>query len=103
MEMATKSALYALAGLVLTGSMAVAALAGLDEGNMPGPADSRFSADPESSSGWLNSLEIREPVETGAVPDRSMSSSDITCCTDSGEPKVESGGQSYRPGIDTGY
>jgi hypothetical protein len=102
MGMTRKSALYALAVVVLMGSMAVAALADDHGMNLYGPPGSSLSADPESGVGQWNSVELREPVETGAIPDRSMSSSDITCCTDSGEPTVEAGGFSYRPSIDSG-
>ena len=43
--------------------------------------------------------EIREPMETGALPDSSESSFK----EDTGElPTVELGGQRYRPGIDLG-
>ncbi len=100
--MATKSALYALAVLVLTGSMAVAALAGDHGMSMYGPPDSALSADPESSAGPLYSTEIREPVETGAVPGKSVGSSEFGSGTVGDEPTVEIGVNSYRPGVDLG-
>jgi len=102
MGMTRKSALYALAVVVLMGSMAVAALADDYGMNMYGPADSSVSAQPEQGVEQPNAGEIREPMETGAVPDRSESSSELFKM-DTGEvPTVELGGQAYRPGIDLG-
>jgi len=70
--MTRKSALYALAVVVLMGSMAVAAMAE-DEGmNTYGSADSSFSAQPQYGVDQQAAGEIREPVETGALPDRSV-------------------------------
>ena len=70
--MTRKSALYAFAVVVLMGSMAVAAIAE-DEGmNTYGPADSSFSAQPQYGLDQQAAGEIREPVETGALPDRSV-------------------------------
>ena len=43
--------------------------------------------------------EIRDPVETGAVPEKSVSS--FKRATGE-EPTVEIGGRMYRPGIDLG-
>ena len=100
--MTRKSALYALAAVVLMGSMAVVALADDHGMNMYGPPDASLSADPERSLGQLDAGEIREPVETGAVPDRSISSSEFGSGTVGDEPTVEIGGQSYRPSIDLG-
>jgi hypothetical protein len=72
MEMKGKSALYALAVVVLMGSMAVAALADDQEMNAYGPADSSFSTQPEYGVDQPSAGEIREPVETGALPDGSV-------------------------------
>ena len=70
--MTRKSALYALAVVVLMGSMAVAALAE-DEGmSVVGPAQSSVSAQTEQGMEQSYAGEIREPVETGALPDRSV-------------------------------
>jgi hypothetical protein len=98
--MTRKNALYALAVVVLMGSMAVAALADDHGMNVYGPPDVSFSADPERSLGQLDTGEIREPMETGSIPDRSESSSDLHASSD--EPTVEIGGQTYRPSIDLG-
>ncbi len=100
--MTRKSALYALAVVVLMGSVAVAALADDHGMNMYGPPDASLSADPERSATQPDAEGIREPVETGAVPDRSISSSELGSGTVGDEPTVEFGGQSFRPGIDLG-
>jgi len=68
--MTRKSALYALAFAVLMGTMAVAALADEQGTNMYGPADSSVSSQPEQGVESPDAGEIREPMETGAVPDR---------------------------------
>ncbi|HLN91171.1 MAG TPA: hypothetical protein VK429_04865 [Patescibacteria group bacterium] len=92
--MKSKSVLYALAVIVLTGGMAVAAFA-------EAPVAS-LSADPEQGLSPWGAGEIREPVETGAVPDRVEGSSDLFKQATGEEPAVEIGGQMYRPGVDTG-
>jgi hypothetical protein len=105
MEMTRKSVLYALAVVVLTGSMAVAALADDHGMNMYGPPDASLSADPEKSVGQVGTVEIveiREPVETGAVPEWSLSSYDLHSNATGDEPTVEIGGRLFRPGIDDG-
>jgi hypothetical protein len=102
MKMTRKSALYALAVVVLTGSMAVAALADDHGMNVYGPADASLSADPERSVGQVDVGEIRGPMETGSVPGRSESSSDMHSNATGDAPTVEIGGVSFRPGIDDG-
>jgi hypothetical protein len=102
MGMTRKNALYVLAVVVLMGSMAVAALADDHGMNMYGAPDASLSADPERSVGQPVTVEIREPVETGAVPDRPGSSSDLGSGTVSDEPMAEIGGWKFRPGIDDG-
>ena len=103
--MTRKTALYVLAVVVLTGGMAVAALAGDHAMNMYGPPDASLSADPEKGVAQLETVEIveiREPVETGAVPDRSLSSSDMRSNVGGDEPTAEYGGQTFRTDIDLG-
>ena len=101
--MTRKSALYAMAVVVLMGSMAVAALADDHGMNMYGPAESSVSAQPEQGMEQLDAGgEIREPVETGAFPDRSISSSELGSGAVGDELTVEFGGLKYRPGIDDG-
>lgn len=96
--MTRKGVLYALAVVVLTGGMAVAALADHEETNgMYGPADSSVSAQPEQGveqPGVEQPVagETREPMETGAVPDLPGSSSDQVCCSESGDPTFRPGG-----------
>jgi len=70
--MTNKSALYALAVVVLMGGMAVAALAAEDPMDTFAPGDSSYSAQPEYGADQSAAGEIREPVETGALPDHSV-------------------------------
>jgi hypothetical protein len=94
MGMTGKGALYALAVAVLMGTMAVAALAH-DQQLMVetyGPADSFISSQPEQGVEEQNTGEIREPMETGAVPDPPVSSSDLNCCTNGTDPTYWMGG-----------
>ena len=74
--MTGKSVLYALAVAVLMGTMAVAALADDQGMNLYGPTDSSVSSQPEQGVEQPDAGEIREPMETGAVPDRTEDSSD---------------------------
>lgn len=87
----------------MMGGMAVAALAEDQWMNDTyGPAEPSVSSQPENGLEQPNAGEIREPVETGAVPDRPEGlSNDFK--EDTGEaPMVEIGGRLYRPNIDTG-
>ena len=105
MGMIKKTALYTLAVVVLMGSMSVAALADDHGMNMYGPPDASLSADPERSVGQLDTVvivEIREPVETGAVPDRSISSSEMGSGAVGDVSTAEYGGQTFRTDIDLG-
>jgi len=71
--MSSRSVFYALAVVVLMGSMAGVALADHQETNgMYGPADSSVSAQPDQGMNESNVGEIREPLETGALPDGSV-------------------------------
>ena len=74
--MTRKSVLYALAVVVLMGTMAVAALADDHEMNAYGPADSSVSAQPQEDVYSSDAGEIREPMETGALPDGSVTKED---------------------------
>lgn len=102
MEMTRKSAIYALAVAVLMGTMAVAALAD-DQGR-----DMRdwysFGAAPQEQgveqSSAASAGEIREPMETGAVPDQT-GSYDLNSNSSGIGQAVESAGETYRPGVDT--
>ena len=80
--MKRKSAMYALAVVVLMGSMAVAALAddhGMDtygpaNPSVSSPSDQGMEQGTEPGMEHQSAGEIREPVETGALPDRSVTS-----------------------------
>lgn len=99
--MTSKIALFALAVVVLMGSMAVAALAE-DQGlNLYATADSLFWPESEHVGQPPVAAEIREPMETGAVPDRSESSSALNSNSAGDAQTVEYGGLKYRPGIDS--
>jgi hypothetical protein len=102
MGMIKKTALYTLAVVVLMGSMAVAALADYSDRDLYEPSDASLSADPERSVGRVDVGEVRGPMETGAVPDRSESSSDMHSNPVGDAPTVEIGGVKYRSGIDDG-
>ena len=68
-----KIALFALAVVVLMGAMGGVALADHQEANgMYGPADSSVSAQAEQGMEQSDAGEIREPVETGALPEGSV-------------------------------
>ena len=99
--MTRKSALYALAVVVLMGTMAVAALADDQWMNVYEPADSSVSANRSRRWSSPDAGEIREPMETGAVPERSESSSELNSYS-SGDlpdlPTVEYGGAAVPSG-----
>jgi hypothetical protein len=100
--MTWKSALFALTVVVFTGSMAVAVLADDQGMNSYNPADSSATTEPEQGVAQPDSGEMREPVETGAVPERSERSYDIESNASGDEPTVEFGGQEFRPDVDLG-
>ena len=97
--MTRKNVLYALAVVVLMGSMAVVASADYNWAAGAYAPDPSVSSQSKMDMDQSAAAEIREPVETGAVPDSSGNSFK----EDTGElPTVELGGQLYRPGIDLG-
>ena len=71
--MTRKSVLYALAVVVLMGTMAVGASAGDQEMYGYGPTDSSVSAQPDQGVVSPDAGDIREPMETGALPDGTVS------------------------------
>jgi hypothetical protein len=73
--MTTRNVLLALAVALLTVAMAVTALAGDQKMNLYGPADTSVSSPPEQVVESPYSGEIREPMETGALSDRTEVSS----------------------------
>ncbi|TRZ99231.1 MAG: hypothetical protein D4R80_03505 [Deltaproteobacteria bacterium] len=66
-----KSALFALAVVVLMGTMAGVALADSEGEGVYGTTHYSFSSEPEMAGVQSDAGEIREPVETGALPDGS--------------------------------
>jgi hypothetical protein len=99
MEMTRKAIFYALAVVVLTGGMAVAALADYNWEAGAYKPESSVTAKSEQVMEPSATGEIRKPVETGALPDSSGNSFK----QDTGEePTVEIGGRMFRPGIDLG-
>ena len=72
--MTRNGAIFALAFVVLMGTMGVTASAdylGVSEYGY-GPEDSSVSAQPEQGMDQQATGEIREPIETGALPDHSV-------------------------------
>ena len=96
--MTGKSAYNALAVLfavVLAAGMGIGT-AGVvladSEGAGYGTMDSSYASEPEKAVELSEAGEIREPVETGAVPDLPGRSSDMSCCSDTGDPTFRLGG-----------
>ena len=97
--MTRKRALYALAVAVLMGSMAGVALADYNWAAGAYAPDPSVSNYPEQGMDQSAVGEIREPVETGALPDSSGNSFK----KDTGEaPPVKIGGRVDYFGIDLG-
>ena len=97
--MTGKSVLYALAVLVLTGSMAVAVMADEQGMDMYGPADSSVSGDVGTGESQVDAWDLREAMETGSLPGQTVGSYDDS---EIHESAIESGGQLFRPEIDVG-
>lgn len=100
--MTRKSAIYALAVAVLMGTMAVAALADDQRMDYYGPPQTSMSNDTSSSEPQPDAWDLREAMETGALPGQPVGSSDEVCCGGIEGPTIESGGQLFRPGLDGG-
>jgi len=103
MAMIRKRAFLVLAVGVLMGAMAVVAFAEAPVMQANNSADSYVSNDVganglQSSDAW----EVREAMETGALPSETVGSSDAVCCRGIDEPTIEGGGLLFRPEIDTG-
>jgi len=101
-EMIRKRSFLVLAVGVLMGTMAVAAFAEAPVMEAYESGDSSVWSRPEQGVEQTNAGEIREPMETGAFPDRQESSYDRHSNLPGDEATVESGGQLFRPGIDLG-
>jgi hypothetical protein len=98
MVMIKKMALLVLAFGVMVGTMAVPALADHEHGmDQYGPSGSSATNEPQPDS-W----EFREAMETGALPGQTVGSSEAVCCRGIEGPTIESGGQLFRPEIDSG-
>ena len=96
--MIKKMALLVLAFGVMVGTMAVPALADHEHGmDQYGPSGSSATNEPQ-----LDSWEFREAMETGALPGQPVGSSEAVCCGGIEGPTIESGGQLFRPEIDSG-
>lgn len=97
--MKTGFVIAALAIVLLAGGLTGASLAG--NGINTGRAGI-YDADPERASGW--DYQILGPMETGALPEASggASGSNGIALGDREFSFVESGGVSYRVGLDTG-
>ena len=72
--MTKRGAIYALAVVVLMGTMAVAAVADDQDMNSYGTANSSVSSQPDQGMEQQSTGEIREPMETGALPNESVGS-----------------------------
>ena len=92
MLMIKKRAFLVLAVAVLMGTMAVAALADHHDRDLYDPSSSSMPSDVGTSETQVEAGDIREPMETGAVPDLPGSSSDQSCCSESGDPTFRPGG-----------
>ena len=105
--MTRKNVLYALAVAVWIGSMAAVALADQSGTHQYGSPDSSVSSQPgqqQQEPGVVQPQpgEIREPMETGAVPEQPGDSSYRRSYTIGNVPTLESGAAEFRKGIDTG-
>jgi hypothetical protein len=106
--MTRKSAYYALAvvfSVVLAAGMVIGTsgvVLAENEGIGTGTMENSYSSEPESSMDQSETGEIREPVETGAVPDpdSSYSSLDRSHQLNGELPAVGVFGREYIPGVD---
>lgn len=95
--MIKNKALLLLAAGLLMGIMAVSAQADYSGRDQYEPKHSSMSSEPQ-----LDSWELREAMETGALPGQPVISSETVCCRGIEEPATESGGTLFRPEIDSG-
>ena len=100
--MIRKRSFLVLAVGVLMGTMAVAAFAEAPVMGSYEPADTAVLSQPELGVGQTFAGVIRDPVETGAIPDRPEDSYDVRSNLPGDEATAESGGQMFRPGVDLG-
>ena len=102
MVMIKKRAFLVLAVGVLMGIMSVAALADYSDKDLYEPGNSSMSNDIGTSESQADAWNLREAMETGALPGQPAGSSDAVCCRGIDEPTIESGGQLCRPDVDAG-
>ena len=107
--MSGKSALCALAVIVLMGATAVAALAEAPVRQAYGPADSSVwndsgssQANAQSSQPQEDSFAFREAMETGALPGQPVALSEDHSNPSGDAPTVEAGEIPFRTDIDVG-
>jgi hypothetical protein len=82
--------------------MAVAALADYPDRDLYEPAGSSMSNNVGTNESQPDAWDLREAMETGALPGQRVGSSDAVCCRGIDEPTIESGGQLFRPDVDAG-
>lgn len=101
MAMTGRKLLFLLALGVLLGTFAGVAIADAQGMDAYGPWDRSLSAEQEYTVGQAKEGESREPMETGAVPDPSGRSSDLSSDPGNEVTPEDFGGQAFRRGIDT--
>ncbi|MFA6148825.1 MAG: hypothetical protein WC899_11515 [bacterium] len=100
--MNTRKVLMLLAAGILMSGWSGPAMADV-RGILPNDASEYSpSADPSWPPSQSDASQIREPMETGAVPERSESLSGSHANAAGDEPAVEIGGQTFRTEIDLG-
>ena len=65
-------------------------------------SDSYVSNDIRTSDSQPDAWDLREAMETGALPGQRVDSSESVCCGGIEGPTIESGGQLFRPDVDSG-
>ncbi len=100
--MTGRKLLFALTIGVLMGTFAGAVIAEAKGMDVYGPADPSVSNDIGTGETQVDAWDLREAMETGALPGRQGDSSDAVCCRGIDEPTIESGGQLFRPEVDAG-
>ncbi|MBI5906406.1 MAG: hypothetical protein HZB86_12855 [Deltaproteobacteria bacterium] len=74
-----------------------------EQGMLPYEAsDYSLSADPSWPPANADATQVREPIDTGAVPGMSERSAEQNCCGDGREQSYEIGTGVFRHGIDDG-
>lgn len=100
--MDTRKVLMLLAAGVLISGLSGMAMADEKGVYSNDPSDYSTSTDPSWPPAQSDASLIREPMETGAIPERAGDSSDLKSNAPGDEPSVELGGQTFRSEIDLG-